>query len=273
MTRARRQPDGDGTPLVGLGQWFRRGEHDRVERALADLRTLGVHRLRTGLSWADWCAPDGEQWFEWFVPKLAAQVEDLSRHPECGGSYTGARLQNEKGRGAQWVGGRWTPFAGWILDRVLSIPGLIVMPAVMLERRLFDGVGGFDESFPVCEDLDLWVRLAEASPATVVAEPLVNVRQHLGNRPTRSVLPLICLNRIYGRVLARTTSPRVRRLCRRQRIRVSLNLAGRLRREGWYAGAWEALRIAFPYAGWHPRWWIGLLKTTVSAATPRDRGR
>lgn len=62
---------------LGLVEWFRPGEHERVEQALADLRALGVKHLRTGISWADWFSPEGKSWYEWLVPRLAEWVEIL----------------------------------------------------------------------------------------------------------------------------------------------------------------------------------------------------
>ncbi|MDF1859347.1 MAG: hypothetical protein P1U87_03985 [Verrucomicrobiales bacterium] len=32
----------------------------------------------------------------------------------------------------------------------------------MIQRELWDEVGGFDEAFPVCEDYDLWLRISQA---------------------------------------------------------------------------------------------------------------
>lgn len=55
---------------IGMLEWFRPGEHDRVDRVLADLRTLGVQEIRTGISWADWHAPEGEAWYAWLFPQL-----------------------------------------------------------------------------------------------------------------------------------------------------------------------------------------------------------
>jgi glycosyltransferase involved in cell wall biosynthesis len=54
------------------------------------------------------------------------------------------------------------------LERCLVSPS-----AVLLTRELFKELGGFDESFPVCEDYDLWLRLAVKYPVPLIAEPLV----------------------------------------------------------------------------------------------------
>jgi len=58
-------------------EWFRPGEHERVERVLADLQSLNVRDLRTGFSWADWHTPAGHDWYDWLLPRLARQAELL----------------------------------------------------------------------------------------------------------------------------------------------------------------------------------------------------
>ena len=37
-------------PMLGVVEWFRPGEHQRVESLLTDLEALGVTELRTGVS-------------------------------------------------------------------------------------------------------------------------------------------------------------------------------------------------------------------------------
>ncbi len=64
-------------PELGVLQWFWSGERDRVEEVLADLRTLGITRLRTGVSWADWYTSYGVEWYSWLLPRLAKEVEVL----------------------------------------------------------------------------------------------------------------------------------------------------------------------------------------------------
>src|SRR4051812_19419891 len=64
-------------PRVGLVEWFRPGEYERVEKLLVDMRALGVQDLRTGISWADWYASEGDGWYAWLLPKLAREVRNL----------------------------------------------------------------------------------------------------------------------------------------------------------------------------------------------------
>jgi CDP-paratose 2-epimerase len=67
----------NGSERVGLLEWFPCDAHAHVEAALDDLEALGVKRLRTGVSWADWCRPTGEAWFDWLIPKLTARFDVL----------------------------------------------------------------------------------------------------------------------------------------------------------------------------------------------------
>ncbi|MFP4163289.1 MAG: beta-xylosidase [Chitinispirillaceae bacterium] len=62
----------DGTPKpsvqefdnrMGICQWFHYEDH-RLDFAVDWLKKLGVKRLRTGISWADWCRPNALEWFD-----------------------------------------------------------------------------------------------------------------------------------------------------------------------------------------------------------------
>lgn len=50
-------------PAMGICQWFH-FDDPRLETAVAWLRRLGVKRLRTGISWADWHRPGALAWFD-----------------------------------------------------------------------------------------------------------------------------------------------------------------------------------------------------------------
>ncbi|HWP57415.1 MAG TPA: glycosyltransferase [Candidatus Acidoferrales bacterium] len=64
---------------------------------------------------------------------------------------------------------------------------LVSPSAVMMTRSLFESAGGFDESFPACEDYDLWLRIARFYPVALIAEPLVIKRGGHSDQLSRSL--------------------------------------------------------------------------------------
>ncbi len=60
------------TPALGICQWFHFEDH-RLTTGAQALRDLGVKKLRTGLSWADFERPGAEQWFD----HLMSELEDF----------------------------------------------------------------------------------------------------------------------------------------------------------------------------------------------------
>lgn len=59
----------------GFVEWFRPGDSERVEQVLPALRASGAAWLRTHLSWADFHAPGGADWYDWLIPRLARDIE------------------------------------------------------------------------------------------------------------------------------------------------------------------------------------------------------
>lgn len=73
----------------------------------------------------------------------------------------------------------------------IFIPSLklcLVSPsAVMLSRELFERVGGFDENLPVCEDYDLWLRIAVDHPVPLIDDALAIKRGGHADQLSRSM--------------------------------------------------------------------------------------
>jgi|LSQX01.1.fsa_nt_gb CDP-paratose 2-epimerase len=96
------------SPELGVLEWFRMHERERVEQVLADLRTLGITRLRTGISWADWHRPDGREWLDWLIPRLTSEVELLPcltfTPPSLGISPRTASPPRDPHSFGEWVG-------------------------------------------------------------------------------------------------------------------------------------------------------------------------
>lgn len=106
----------------------------------------------------------------WLPRKLSTQVALMERSPEIMVTYTdevwirqGKRVNSGK---------RHQKYSGWIFKQCL--PLCIVSPSsVVVRKQVFEIVGNFDEHLPVCEDYDLWLRLAAQYPIHFVAEKLI----------------------------------------------------------------------------------------------------
>jgi len=54
------------------------------------------------------------------------------------------------------------------------LPRCVMSPSsVVLHRSVIEEVGGFDETLPVCEDYDLWLRIASQTTVLYVPEKLL----------------------------------------------------------------------------------------------------
>lgn len=62
--------------------------------------------------------------------------------------------------------------SGMIFEPSLALC-LVSPSAVMIRRRLFEEVGGFDETLPACEDYDLWLRISCRYPVHLIDTPLI----------------------------------------------------------------------------------------------------
>ena len=106
----------------------------------------------------------------WMAKKLAIQMAFMEQHPEVQICQTeeiwvrrGVRV-NPKTKHAKT--------SGDIFRRSLDLC-LVSPSAVMMTKQLFNQFGGFDESFPVCEDYDLWLRIGVHHVVPLIPIPLV----------------------------------------------------------------------------------------------------
>ncbi|MBA4389890.1 MAG: glycosyl transferase [Syntrophus sp. (in: bacteria)] len=67
---------------------------------------------------------------------------------------------------------RHRKYSGHIFQKCL--PLCIISPSsVLIKRDIFDKVGFFDESMPVCEDYDMWLRVTSQYPVLFIEKPLI----------------------------------------------------------------------------------------------------
>lgn len=119
----------------------------------------------------------------WEPGKLETQVAFMEAHPEIQICQTeeiwirnGVRVNPKK---------KHRKPSGDIFRASLDLC-LVSPSAVMMTRELMERLGGFDEVFIVCEDYDLWLRIAVDTPVPLIPEPLVLKRGGHGDQLSRS---------------------------------------------------------------------------------------
>lgn len=133
---------------------------------------LGVAAARNrgiALASADWIAfLDSDDY--WEPKKLKIQLAFHRAHPEYLISQTDEKWFREGLPVRKNLAYR--PPSGRIFENCLE-RCCISPSAVLLHRSLFQRCGFFDESMPVCEDFDLWIRLAAHFPVAFLENQLV----------------------------------------------------------------------------------------------------
>ncbi|MBM4275039.1 MAG: glycosyltransferase [Deltaproteobacteria bacterium] len=147
-------------PFLGRIKLLRRAVRGGVSAA----RNLGAAAAR-----GEWLAfLDSDD--RWLPEKLARQMAYLTAHPEY------LLCQTEEiwiRRGVRVNPPRHCRKAGGDIF-LPSLERCLVSPsAVVLNRRLFEDHGGFDESLPAAEDYDLWLRLTWRYSVGLIDEALV----------------------------------------------------------------------------------------------------
>ncbi len=107
---------------------------------------------------------------EWKPGKLERQLDALRQNPSFHICHTN-EIWIRNGRRVN-EGKRHAKSGGWIFQRCL--PLCVISPSsVIVRRALLEELGGFDESLPVCEDYDMWLRICSRHPILFLEEPLV----------------------------------------------------------------------------------------------------
>lgn len=142
--------------------------HDRAE-GVAAARNAGVHQAR-GRYLAFQDSDDS-----WHADKLRRQMDALRALPGARMAYTGMRRHFPGG--TRMTPPDWGPASQGDLHRRLLRGAFMSTPTLLLERALFDEVGGFDERLSFHEDWDLAVRCSAVTPIACAADWLVDSRQ------------------------------------------------------------------------------------------------
>lgn len=114
--------------------------------------------------------------------RLERQRAFLQAHPEVGLLGTAARVVDGSDRDVEITR---PPEDDTAIRRALIRRNPFVHSSVMLRRALVSSIGGYDVSFAVAQDYDLWLRLSAITRMANLAEPLV-IRRLVAGRVTEA---------------------------------------------------------------------------------------
>lgn len=136
----------------------------QANRGVSSARNTGIAQ-----SCGDWLAfLDSDD--EWLPDKLKRQVETLSQHPDGQIIHTDEIWMRDGKRVNP--GKKHRKPDGWIFSNCLRL--CCVSPSsIVISRAVFDNLGNFDESLPVCEDYDLWLRMSTRYPFYLAGKPQI----------------------------------------------------------------------------------------------------
>jgi glycosyltransferase involved in cell wall biosynthesis len=142
---------------------------------IATVRNAGV-QAGTG-TWVSFLDSDDV----WLPHKLELQLDLLEREKRRW-AYGGFELMNGRGETISNKAGMYSPISGWIIKPLLRCEASVNIGSLMVERALFDEIGGFDTE-PLLnfrEDYDLALRLAMKAEAAAASGLVMRVREHEG---------------------------------------------------------------------------------------------
>lgn len=118
---------------------------------------------------ADWLAfLDSDD--EWLPEKLQLQMAALMHSPQHRLVHSDEIWMRNNVRVNP--GDRYLKHGGDIFLQCLEQCAM-APSSVVIQRSLFEELGGFDESFPACEDYDLWLKICSRYPVLYLNAPLL----------------------------------------------------------------------------------------------------
>lgn len=136
----------------------------QAQQGVSTARNHGVNMAR--LPWIAFLDSDDQ----WLPRKLEKQLSAISATGQPLVCHTN-EIWVRDGRRVNPMdkhrkhGGRVFPEC---LERCMMSPS-----SILIKKKLLLDLGGFDESFPACEDYDLWLRLTADNPVAYIETPLI----------------------------------------------------------------------------------------------------
>jgi glycosyltransferase involved in cell wall biosynthesis len=181
----------------------------------------------------------------WVPNKLELQLSMLQEGKRWG--YGRYELINEKLQVIPNKEGKYRPLSGWITKEVLTCEASVNMGTLMVERSLFNEVGGFNTEVQlICrEDYEFVLRLSLHAETVATPELLARIREHNGRTTSlfddgneRTVF-------VYGHFMRTQHDAPLLKIARRQRAYEFTEIAIKRMKQRKYLPATLLLAKAF----------------------------
>jgi glycosyltransferase involved in cell wall biosynthesis len=204
----------------------------------------------------------------WLPSKLDIQIRSLRHRSACQWAYSGFTIVDAAGDPRRDVNdGRWPAPDGWIFEQLLKMEAIVAPSTVVVRRSLIERLGGFDEQLRVCNDYDLWLRLATHSEVDVVKEALVHLRRH-NEHYADDITSLEDWRRVLEKTRNAGMDRRLDLIWQREHAKVFTRLARSHAVCGNRLGVLRTLLRSWQYAWRYRQWWSGAISATARVFAP-----
>jgi glycosyltransferase involved in cell wall biosynthesis len=115
----------------------------------------------------------------WHPTKLERQIQFLDRHPKVGLICSDFSMMGKGQSVDSFFSTTRVPPDGRMFKHLLQ-NCIVSTPSAVVPRHVIEETGAFNESLSICEDMNLWLRIASRWDIAAIREVLVTVRR---NRP------------------------------------------------------------------------------------------
>jgi len=145
----------------------------------------------------------------WYPKKLEKQINEFQIDKDIVAVLCGTLATT--GDSSSW----YVPPADLSLMALYCSDIWVGCSTAMISNKAFTKIGGFDASLPSCQDLDLFIRLAEIGKIRTVQEILSEYCTHTGDRISNNKTKvLLGVNIVFNKIYDKVSDPSVLRIIR-----------------------------------------------------------
>ncbi len=185
----------------------------------------------------------------WMPGKLSAQLAVLDDDDErwC---YGGFEMVDTEGQPLPLRSGGYHPYPGNITELLLTNTATAAIGTLMLSRRSFENLDGFDTRPELLyrEDYELVLRLSQQAQAVALPQTLVRIREHAGRSTNHFERPHEQTAWLYGHFAATCNDPLLKKTALKRRAYLVTEAAVKQLEKRQYSRAFRLLAKA-AYSG------------------------